>query len=263
MKARGTGATASGWCGVGVASVRLRVTMGVRSRPRSGSVRAGSHPRHPKLMAPATGTRWSPVVGADQVVGVALAEQVGAVAGDPVRRAPLDRPLAAKGKLDHLLRRRHGGRRARVRGLVRVTQDFRLLAARSTWPALPPSGCAPPAPAGRSSPPDGADRPRGTRRYLPPQRAEHLQLVRKHRPPRAGCLQSWCTYRMTRWAACWPGLLQEIALGGAYPIECRGVLEPGNAQHLAALQARQRGAHHLRRLHWAEGQPAHVSAMCA
>jgi hypothetical protein len=32
-------------------------------------------------------------------------------------------------KLAHLLRRRHGGRRARVRGLVRMTQDFRLLAA--------------------------------------------------------------------------------------------------------------------------------------
>ena len=32
-------------------------------------------------------------------------------------------------KLAHLLRRRHGGRRARVRGLVRVGQDFRLLAA--------------------------------------------------------------------------------------------------------------------------------------
>jgi IS5 family transposase len=31
-------------------------------------------------------------------------------------------------KLAHL-RRRHGGRRARVRGLVRVTQDFKLLAA--------------------------------------------------------------------------------------------------------------------------------------
>jgi hypothetical protein len=32
-------------------------------------------------------------------------------------------------KLAHLLRRRHGGRRARVRGLVRVTRDFKLLAA--------------------------------------------------------------------------------------------------------------------------------------
>jgi hypothetical protein len=32
-------------------------------------------------------------------------------------------------KLAHLLRRRHGGRRVRVRGLVRVTQDFKLLAA--------------------------------------------------------------------------------------------------------------------------------------
>jgi Transposase DDE domain/Transposase domain (DUF772) len=32
-------------------------------------------------------------------------------------------------KLAHLLRRRHGGRRARVRGLVRVALDFKLLAA--------------------------------------------------------------------------------------------------------------------------------------
>jgi hypothetical protein len=32
-------------------------------------------------------------------------------------------------KLAHLLRRRHGGRRVRVRGLVRVSQDFKLLAA--------------------------------------------------------------------------------------------------------------------------------------
>jgi hypothetical protein len=31
-------------------------------------------------------------------------------------------------KLAHLLRRRHGGRRVRVRGLVRVAQDFKLLA---------------------------------------------------------------------------------------------------------------------------------------
>jgi len=32
-------------------------------------------------------------------------------------------------KLAHLLRRRHGGRRARVRGLLRVAQDWKLLAA--------------------------------------------------------------------------------------------------------------------------------------
>jgi hypothetical protein len=32
-------------------------------------------------------------------------------------------------KIAHLLRRRHGGRRARVRGLVRVARDFKLLAA--------------------------------------------------------------------------------------------------------------------------------------
>jgi hypothetical protein len=41
------------------------------------------------------------VVGADQIVGVALSEQVGAVAGDPIRRASLDQPVASKGKLDH------------------------------------------------------------------------------------------------------------------------------------------------------------------
>ena len=32
-------------------------------------------------------------------------------------------------KIGHLMRRRHGGRRARVRGLVKVTADFALLAA--------------------------------------------------------------------------------------------------------------------------------------
>jgi hypothetical protein len=40
------------------------------------------------------------VVGADEIVGVALAEQVGAVAGDAVGRAPLDSPFASKGKGD-------------------------------------------------------------------------------------------------------------------------------------------------------------------
>jgi hypothetical protein len=49
---------------------------------------------------------------------------------DPAWRADYraTRPKVER-KLAHLLRRRHGGRRARVRGLVRVAQDFRLLAA--------------------------------------------------------------------------------------------------------------------------------------
>ncbi len=49
---------------------------------------------------------------------------------DPVWRADYraTRPKVER-KLAHLLRRRHGGRRARVRGLVRVGQDFKLLAA--------------------------------------------------------------------------------------------------------------------------------------
>ena len=32
-------------------------------------------------------------------------------------------------KIAHLIRRRHGGRRARVRGRLRVDHDFRLLSA--------------------------------------------------------------------------------------------------------------------------------------
>jgi hypothetical protein len=49
---------------------------------------------------------------------------------DPAWRADYraTRPKVER-KLAHLLRRRHGGRRARVRGLVRVGQDFKLLAA--------------------------------------------------------------------------------------------------------------------------------------
>ncbi len=48
---------------------------------------------------------------------------------DPAWRADYraTRPKVER-KLAHLLRRRHGGRRARVRGLVRVGQDFKLLA---------------------------------------------------------------------------------------------------------------------------------------
>ena len=48
---------------------------------------------------------------------------------DPVWRADYraTRPKVER-KLAHLLRRRHGGRRARVRGLVRVAQDWKLLA---------------------------------------------------------------------------------------------------------------------------------------
>jgi hypothetical protein len=49
---------------------------------------------------------------------------------DPAWRADYraHRPTVER-KLAHLLRRRHGGRRARVRGRLRVAQDFRLLAA--------------------------------------------------------------------------------------------------------------------------------------
>jgi hypothetical protein len=44
------------------------------------------------------------------------------LADDRATRPKVERKLA------HLLHRRHGGRRARVRGLVHVAQDFKLLA---------------------------------------------------------------------------------------------------------------------------------------
>jgi hypothetical protein len=49
---------------------------------------------------------------------------------DPAWRADyrVHRPIVER-KLAHLLRRRHGGRRARMRGRLRVAQDWRLLAA--------------------------------------------------------------------------------------------------------------------------------------
>ena len=46
----------------------------------------------------------------------------------PARVTVAIRPARGRTELAHLLRRRHGGRRARVRGLVRVAQDFKLLA---------------------------------------------------------------------------------------------------------------------------------------
>jgi hypothetical protein len=49
---------------------------------------------------------------------------------DPVWKADYraTRPKVER-KIGHLMRRRHGGRRARVRGLIKVTADFSLLAA--------------------------------------------------------------------------------------------------------------------------------------
>jgi Transposase DDE domain len=65
-------------------------------------------------------------------------------------------------KLAHLLRRRHGGRRARVRGWCAWPRTSSCWPPRLTWRGSPASGCAPPAPAGRSSPPDGGDQLPGT-----------------------------------------------------------------------------------------------------
>jgi len=79
---------------------------------------------------------------------------------DPAWRADYraTRPKVER-KLAHLLRRRHGGRRARVRGWCAWPRTG------SSWPQRPTC------PLGH---PDGSDRPRATARQLPPQRAEHL-----------------------------------------------------------------------------------------
>jgi IS5 family transposase len=61
----------------------------------------------------------------NSISGLARARQA-----DPVRGADYraTRPKVER-KLAHLVRRRHGGRRVRVRGLGKVAADFTLLAA--------------------------------------------------------------------------------------------------------------------------------------
>jgi hypothetical protein len=81
-------------------------------------------------------------------------------------------------KLAHLLRRRHGGRRARVRGLVRVAQDFKLLAGAVNLARFAAVGLRWTASGWRVQRPD---RP-GSHAAGGPQPAEHLQAVREQRP---------------------------------------------------------------------------------
>jgi hypothetical protein len=77
--------------------------------------------------------RQACTVAAGRVVAIHPHEATLAAPRRPAARAglagrlPSHRPKVER-KLAHLLRRRHGGRRARVRGLVRVAQDFKLLA---------------------------------------------------------------------------------------------------------------------------------------
>jgi hypothetical protein len=71
----------------------------------------------------ASGGEWSPSIPA-RPSWLPPAPASGIPPGGPTTGPPGPR----SSKLAHLLRRRHGGRRARVRGLVRVAQDFRLLA---------------------------------------------------------------------------------------------------------------------------------------
>ena len=67
----------------------------------------------------------------------ALLEEARRRQADPAWQADYraTRPKVER-KQAHLMRRRHGGRRARVRGRVRVAQDFKLLAAAANFARL-------------------------------------------------------------------------------------------------------------------------------
>ena len=70
-----------------------------------------------------TGGRTIGIGAHEEALARARARQL-----DPVWRDRATRPKVER-KLAHLMRRRHGGRRARVRGTVKVNADFSLLAA--------------------------------------------------------------------------------------------------------------------------------------
>jgi hypothetical protein len=128
-------------------------------------------------MEPAT------VVGTDQVVGVPLSEQVGAVAGDPVRRAPLHRPLASKGKLDHdrvikLTHRRWPDARSRL--LSSGHLDVRYHASVLTHPSRSCSHL------GLTALGRAVQWAAGHHSHLSPERAKLFKVSRRLRSPSAG-----------------------------------------------------------------------------
>jgi hypothetical protein len=106
-----------------------RVTVAIRSARRGGGrARFGVACSVCPLRAACTASSRGRVVAVhphEAALAAARARQ-----GDPAWLADYraTRPKVER-KLAHLLRRRHGGRRARVRGLFRVAQDFKLLAA--------------------------------------------------------------------------------------------------------------------------------------
>jgi hypothetical protein len=103
-----------------VCPLRQACTSSVRGRV------VAVHPREAELAAARARVRGLVRVAQDfKLLAAARARQ-----RDPTWLADYraTRPKVER-KLAHLLRRRHGGRRARVRGLVRVAQDFKLLAA--------------------------------------------------------------------------------------------------------------------------------------
>jgi len=72
-----------------------------------------------------TGGRTIGIGAHEEALARARARQLDPVWRDDYRAT---RPKVER-KLAHLMRRRHGGRRARVRGTVKVNADFSLLAA--------------------------------------------------------------------------------------------------------------------------------------
>ena len=114
-----------------------------RSRRRHGHLPGGSHRR-------ATDDRHGQVAVRRLCTGCPLAERCTSAVGahdpsrparaatraarnrqtDPAWRSDYTRPVPkSNAKISHLMRRKHGGRRARVRGKPKVAADFQLLAA--------------------------------------------------------------------------------------------------------------------------------------
>jgi hypothetical protein len=94
-------------------------------------------------------------------------------------------------KIGHLMRRKHGGRRARAAARTRSTPTSACWPPPSTSPASPCSDCAPPAPDGPPRPPDRPGRESCRRRQRPrPTPRPAVKATRRTRRTRTGAQAS-------------------------------------------------------------------------
>jgi hypothetical protein len=105
----------------------------LQRRSRASLTTVSMRSARPSLMVLLTARVLVEHVEGDQVavpVDLCLKAAAAGRMGGPAWKADYraTRPKVER-KIGHLMRRRHGGRRARVRGLVKVAADFSLLAA--------------------------------------------------------------------------------------------------------------------------------------